>query len=61
MRAKNLRDALGQFFTERSLQILAEEVDKLLCDWNDVLLNEPNCAHTNERIAVLSALLMALE
>lgn len=61
MATENLKNALHQYFNERGIQVLTEEVDKLIGDWNDSLRQDPNCDICHERLAVLSALRMVLE
>lgn len=61
MTVENLRNALNDHFTERGREVLTEEILKLVGDWYDVLDAEPENETANERIAVLSGLLLALQ
>ena len=61
MTVKILKNALETHFTERGREVLTEEILKLIGDWYDVLDAEPDSEVANERIAVLSGLLVALQ
>lgn len=56
-----LKYALRKHFSERSRQVLEEEIDKLLDDWYQCDTQWPQDNVANERIAVLQGLKLALQ
>lgn len=62
MKSTNLlKYALRQHFSERSRQVIEEEIDKLIGDWRDYDKQWPQDNVANERLAVLLDLKLALQ